>query len=155
MNKSTCTAVNVPSHMECLICYDSWTNPTQLLKCGHIFCENCVSASTKRCSICYATVTGFTKPSAAIVDASLDVPVLCSSCGWRGTRKASLTHRCDPGQTHSPYMTQHPMSDEEWVAFAMQGRDAKGKLIATSVTHRVALTASEGITTDAVQGIPL
>ncbi|KPA79205.1 hypothetical protein ABB37_05694 [Leptomonas pyrrhocoris] len=155
MNRNTCTAVHVPSHMECQVCFDSWTSPTQLLKCGHIFCENCVSPSTTRCSICHATVTGFTKPSASIMEASMNIPVLCSSCGWRGTRKASLVHRCDPGQTHSPYMTQPPMTNEEWVAFALQGRDANGKLIVTEVAHRVALTSTESISTDAVRGIPM
>ncbi|KPI83521.1 hypothetical protein ABL78_7437 [Leptomonas seymouri] len=155
MNKNTCTAVKVPLHMECQVCFDSWTNPTQLLKCGHIFCENCVPPVTMRCSMCYATVTSYSKPSAAIVEASMNVPVLCSSCGWRGSRKASLAHRCDPGQTHSPYMTQYPMTDEEWMAFALQGRGADGKLIATGVVHKAALASSEGISTDAVLGIPM
>jgi hypothetical protein len=85
----------------------------------------------------------------------MNVPVLCSSCGWRGSRKASLTHRCDPGQTHSPYMVQRPMTDEEWVAFALQGRDTYGKLIAAGEVRSVVLPASEGIPGDAVQGIPL
>lgn len=155
MNKNMCMAVNVPPHMECQVCYDSWTNPTQLLRCGHIFCENCISPSTTRCSICYATVTGFTKPSTAIVEASMNVPVLCSSCGWRGTRRASLIHHCDPGQTHSPYMTQQPMTCEEWVAFALHSRDANGKLTSAGIVHHTVLTSSEGISSDAVQGIPL
>ncbi|CAJ1014883.1 Zinc finger, C3HC4 type (RING finger)/RING-type zinc-finger containing protein, putative [Leishmania lindenbergi] len=155
MNKNTCTAVHVPAHIECQVCYDTWTNPVQLLKCGHIFCRNCAPPATTRCAICHSTVAGFAMPSEGIIEASMNVPVLCTSCGWRGTRKASLSHQCNPGQTHSLYITQPPMTDREWVEFALQGRNHVVVDVATGSVHQDALPPSVGISTDTVQGIPL
>ncbi|KAG5478270.1 hypothetical protein CUR178_04985 [Leishmania enriettii] len=155
MYKSTCTAVHVPLHIECQVCYDTWTNPVQLLKCGHIFCRNCAPPKTTRCAICHSTVLGFAMPSEGVVEASMNVPVLCTSCGWRGTRKASLSHRCDSGLTHSSYTTQPPMTDREWVDFALQGQNCAVMGAAAHTLHHDALPASAAMSRDTVQGIQL
>ncbi|CAG9574608.1 Zinc_finger_C3HC4_type_(RING_finger)_containing_protein_putative [Leishmania major strain Friedlin] len=155
MNKSTCTAVQVPKHIQCQVCYDTWTNPVQLLKCGHIFCRHCAPPTTTRCAICHTTVSGFAMPSEGITEASMSVTVLCTSCGWRGNRKASLSHQCNPSLTYSSYVTQPQMNDREWVEFALQGRNSAVLDAAAHRVHQDALPSSEAITADAVEGIPL
>ncbi|KAG5477790.1 hypothetical protein LSCM1_05089 [Leishmania martiniquensis] len=155
MHKSTCTAVHVPLHIECQVCYDSWTNPVQLLKCGHIFCQSCAPPTTTRCAICYSTVSGFAMLSEGVVEATMNVAVLCTSCGWRGTRKASLSHRCNPALTHSSYTTQPPMTDREWVDFALQRPNSAAVGVAAQTVHYDALPHSASISPDTVQGIPL
>lgn len=118
MSKNTCTATNVPSHLECQVCLDAWRDPVQLLKCGHIFCRACVPPSSTRCPQCRGDVTGFQTPGEEIVAATWRVSVVCSSCGWRGTRQASETHRCDSRETHTAYAQYPKRTDIEWVQIA-------------------------------------
>lgn len=155
MNRNTCTAVNMPTHLECQVCFDTWTNPVQLLKCGHIFCRNCAPPSTTRCTICNAAVAGFSIPSEGVIEASMSVPVLCTSCSWRGTRKASLAHQCDSGHTHSMYEERPAMTDREWVEYALQGRDGVVAAAVTRTTHQEALPSAAAIYGEPVTGIPL
>lgn len=162
MSKNSCTAVNVPGYLECQICFDSWRNPVQVLKCGHIFCSHCATANGSRCFICRGDITGTQAPDEKIIQAALSVPVVCSSCGWRGTRGEGETHRCDSRMTHSHYTRYPQHTDEEWVRIATAHRD--GATTTTTETQAVvtATTAGAGSSVlgqyerqDVLTGIPL
>lgn len=112
---STCTAVQVPSYMECQVCFDTWSSPVQLTPCGHIFCAHCARGSDGRCGICRAHITTSAPASDAIFLATEVVPVVCSSCGWRGTRKQGNSHRCNVKDTHTVYERYPQRTDEEWM----------------------------------------
>ncbi|KAK7195605.1 Zinc finger, C3HC4 type (RING finger) containing protein [Novymonas esmeraldas] len=155
MNRNTCTAVHVPTHLECQVCYDTWTHPVQLRKCGHIFCRNCVPPTTPECVVCRTAVTGFVAPSDGVCEASMNVPVMCSSCGWQGTRKASLSHQCDSCQTHSSYRPLPAMTDSEWVALALEERNGAASAGAGHPVHQSALPVHAAISADTMPGIPL
>lgn len=132
------------------MCLDSWTHPVQLKGCGHIFCKSCIGNTKDKCKICGAISSGFCAPPDDIVAAAQNVEVCCTSCGWRGTRKASLNHRCDPTQTHSPYLSYPPLTDDEWVRLALEGRKGAG----VSGT-RDALPSSEALGSAVVNGVVL
>lgn len=136
MSNNTCTAVSTPAQLECQICLDTWRNPIQLLPCGHIFCARCVSGGAgAKCHVCQVPVTGTEKPSAAITAATAAVPVVCSSCGWRGTRREAEAHRCDSRDTNSTYDTYPQRTDEEWLRVATGGGgDANAVLRAAVAT---------------------
>ncbi|CCW65974.1 unnamed protein product [Phytomonas sp. Hart1] len=117
MPRNACTAVHVAAHMECQVCFDTWSHPMQL-NCGHIFCEHCVPTCVTHCHICHSHIFGMHPPSDHIIEETLKVPVLCSSCGWRGTRKASEAHRCDSREVHSMFESYPQLSDDDWFKIA-------------------------------------
>ncbi|CCW62592.1 unnamed protein product [Phytomonas sp. EM1] len=117
MPKNACTAVHVAAHLECQVCFDTWSDPIQL-NCGHIFCMHCVPASITRCHICNTRILAMQPPGEYIVQETLKVPVLCSSCGWRGTRKMASAHRCDSREVHSMFESYPRLNDDEWFKLA-------------------------------------
>jgi Ca2+-binding EF-hand superfamily protein len=94
----------------CPLCQDSWANPVELVPCGDIFCQACISAARTehaaqpmimenfQCPQCHTVVQSEKKPNRMLLNTVLEVEVECRYCHWRGTREASSQHECEEGK---------------------------------------------------------
>ncbi|KAH9597219.1 hypothetical protein LSM04_005744 [Trypanosoma melophagium] len=107
-----CRVFEAPKDLTCQVCFDSFQQPTQLFACGHIFCKVCVEGATK-CPTCRSQID-YKKPATELIQKAVELlPVVCSSCAWRGTRAQSHSHRCDTNNTNSLYSNYPRLTDEE------------------------------------------
>lgn len=86
------TACEPAPDLICSVCLDTWRDPVEMTKCGHIFCKACVAAA-ERCPECRGPAER-QAPSRLLVRMAQQVKVRCEGCGWRGPREAADSHRC-------------------------------------------------------------
>ena len=85
-------AVDCPKEVECAICLDVWTDPIQLIPCGHVYCKKCVSKLDK-CPQCRTDIRSHKFPQSRIRREAGDVLVECPACGWQGTKRQAEDHK--------------------------------------------------------------
>ncbi|CAD2219849.1 Zinc finger, C3HC4 type (RING finger)/RING-type zinc-finger/zinc-RING finger domain/EF hand/EF-hand domain pair, putative [Angomonas deanei] len=90
---SVCIGENVNDELVCGVCLDSFNDPVEIRRCGHIYCRKCLTGM-KDCPTCREPIESTVAPNRAIVNMALNVQVKCMKCGWKGTRESSNKHVC-------------------------------------------------------------
>lgn len=155
MTTNSCVAIQAIPSLTCQACFDTWSNPVQLLPCRHTFCAKCVPSSVRACPLCKSPVQKRALPEDCIMHASELVRVRCGGCGWEGTRKASVAHQCGVNDTHSNLESYPEKSDEE-ILRELRGTTLGGNDVGKAKpSRRVFPTSQNNYPPEARQGIPL
>lgn len=155
MTQGNCVAIQEIASLTCQVCFDTWSNPVQLLPCRHTFCAKCVPPSVLDCPLCKSLVQQRGLPEEGIMNASELVRVRCGGCGWEGTRKASFAHHCGVNDTHSKLESYPEQTDEE-ILLALRGAAVGGNGVRNAApSRRVFPTSQNNYPPEVRQGIPL
>ena len=86
-----------PIEMECGVCVSPWSDPLELVPCGHVYCHGCVSQLPKNsCPHCRGAFTGYKTPHRSLLNMLHSLSVKCNLCGWSGHREHHGHHACSP-----------------------------------------------------------
>jgi hypothetical protein len=74
-----------PPDVECVICLNPWTSPTELQPCGHVYCAACVDM-VPVCPSCRGPIVSRKDTNRVLRNIVHSLPGKCVRCGWRGVR---------------------------------------------------------------------